>query len=276
MISGNIEEAEQVASGNPHQPLVRVSLRASLYRFWCAYFFRGYGEGARARRSAQKLNLMKAILVATLITTTSAAYCATILDQANAYVATDHHNASAVGLIAGREIEQAQTVTTGISGYLSQVDVWVGRQADASNHFTLTIYGIGNTPNDSSPLASFNVSANLIGSTDLFTYSMVSINTRSANLFFSIGDTFSIALSAPDEPISEVAPVWTPYSWANANPGSYLGGSRYSREIQDGPTWNQTSFTDHALNTWVDPIPEPSSAILVVTFAGLLCLKRTR
>jgi len=215
--------------------------------------------------------MKKLFAVFTLVT--SVAFGEIILDQTTSNIETDNLGASAVGLIEGREIEIAQTVTSGISGYLSQVDVWVGKQSDAFNHFTLTVYGAGNTPNDASPIASFNVSASLITSTSLFTYSKVSINTRNENIYFNSGDKFTISLSAPDEPISTVAPVWCPYSWANANPGSYTGGSRFSRELQNGTEWQETSFTDQALNTWVDPIPEPSSAILLLLSGGLIYFK---
>jgi hypothetical protein len=216
-----------------------------------------YQKTPNAMKSHLSLLAAAVLLIAT--TTTIGAIA---LDQTTVTFSGGHIDSSPFGLVDVREFEQAQTVTTGISGYLSQVDVWVGKQADASIEFTLTIYSVGDTPNNSSELASFPIPANSIGSTDLFNFSKVSIDTRSADLFFNSGDTFSIALSAPDEPISGVAPVWAPYSWANANLLSYAGGSRYYREIQNGPTWSQTSFTDHALSTWVETTPES-------TFTGL-------
>ena len=61
-----------------------------------------------------------------------------VLDQITVNPETSNV-ASAVGKIVERngELETAQTVTTGISGFLSKVDIWVGRQSDTTGDMIL-------------------------------------------------------------------------------------------------------------------------------------------
>lgn len=179
-----------------------------------------------------------------------------------------------IGAVGGpiRVIEAAQTVTAGVGGFLSLVDVWVGRQSDTVDDLILSVFDTGNLTSTGVPVTSVAIPASLVASSSLFSYSMVTVDLRYANIFLNAGDSFAVSLSAPNAPVSSVAPYWSPYSWAHSPYAPYSGGSRFVRELQIGPDWIASSTADQALRTWVQPaaIPEPSISWFLVS--GLLML----
>ncbi|MFZ1548010.1 MAG: hypothetical protein WAT12_13070 [Candidatus Nitrotoga sp.] len=186
--------------------------------------------------------------------------------------------AGAVGTTIGapgdpdRIIEASQTVTSGVRGYLSQVDVWVGRQSDTVDDLILTIFDTDISSYPSNALGSFSISSSQIASTSLFTFLMVSIDVSSANLLFDVGESFAIGLSAPDAPLSSIASYWTPYSWGLQGSNPYLDGARYVRELQNGTSWNISGTADQAVRTWVEPAAVPIPATVWLFFSGLVGL----
>lgn len=171
-----------------------------------------------------------------------------------------------------RIIDASQTLTSGVSGYLSQVDVWVGRQSGTVDDLILTIFDLDSSYYPSNELGSFPIASSQISSTSLFTFSMVTVDVSSLNLFFNIGDSFAIGLSAPDAPISSVASYWSPYSWGHQTSNPYQDGTRYVRELQNGPSWYISANADQAVRTWVEPAVVPVPAAAWLFFSGLLGL----
>lgn len=216
---------------------------------------------------------MKTIIFCVILFLTSTASGTIALDQ----VTTDidkAFTASAVGRVEDREIETAQTVTMGVAGYLSQIDVWVGRQEDADGDLVLSILRADYSP--TVLLASFSVSSDMIETDSLFEFTMVTFDVRSANIFLDHGESFAVSLSAPDTPVCE-ASYWPPFSWSLQFYSQYDEGMRFTREIQNGLSWNETSIADQSLRTWVEPAPEPATVALLLLGAGfLVCGKKVR
>jgi hypothetical protein len=170
-------------------------------------------------------------------------------------------SSGAVGAVNyGRNIEAAQTVTAGMSGYLCQVDVWMARQVNSSVGFVLSIYDTGVLLSNSTPIASFQFPAELVSSTNIFSQTKVSLDTRSGYLYFDTGDVFTLALSAPNEPLSSTAPHYSTYTWGLKN--GYSRGSRYVRD-HAGDSWISSS-TDHTFQTWVASEIDPNVTVSVI------------
>ena len=212
---------------------------------------------------------MKTIILFIILFLTSTASGTIVIDQMTTDI-DKAFTASAVGWVEDREIEPDQTVTAGISGYLSQIDIWVGRQPDAIGDVILSILSADFYPGG--PLASFSFSADLIQSDSPFEFFMVTVDVRAANIFLDDGDTFAVSLSAPDAPVCERS-YWPPFSWSVEIYGQYDEGIRFTREIQDGLTWNESSIADQSLRTWVEPATLPEPATIAFIMLGLVVIR---
>jgi len=195
-----------------------------------------------------------------------------IVDQMTVDVDPTAIGLGAVGKLGdgtNRNYVAAQTVTTGISGFLSQIDVWLQRQAEATGNVVLDVLGGGI---HGGSLASISIPASSITSTP-FTFSVIRVDVRGANVFMDEGDSFAISLSAPDAPI--VGEDWTPFFWAVATNDPYQGGSWFTRRTLTSP-WVENSYGDQALRTWVEPatIPEPATLSLLALGAMLAGRRR--
>lgn len=230
-------------------------------------------------RASTKIIINNALFCACafILLLSSNAHSSVIVDQITVNIGTANLGAGAVGKTLGalgdpaREIEAAQSVTVGIGGYLSQVDVWVGRQSDTIDDLILSVLDVNGEPDATNPLASVVIPASSITSTSLFSFSMVAVDVRSANIFMNAGDSLAISLSAPSAPISPVQPVWPPYSWALDPSYPYADGTRFVRDLQLGPSWI-TSGADQALRTWMEPTAVPEPAAIWLFLPGLFAM----
>jgi hypothetical protein len=169
------------------------------------------------------------------------------------------------------DISMAQTVTVGVEGYLSRVDLWLARQTGATGDLVLSILNADGAPGGAA-LMTINISSGVIPESASYEAVMVSVDVRSWNLYFGVGDTFAIALAAPDAPtLDPGVPV---FAWAGDGAGGYATGERYFRS-SEFPEWTSSDgTTDQLVRTWVEPVPEPSCLVLVG--AGVLVVRRRR
>lgn len=176
-----------------------------------------------------------------------------------------------------REYESAQSLTAGHSGYLYQVDVWVARQEDVSGDLQLRIGDVDFIEHSSSPLGSFSIPASNV-SPDFWAPTLVSVNVRSANIYFHAGDSFVVSLSASSSLLSSTLPALTTYSWAINAQDVHAGGMRFVRDVSSSPTWIPSS-EDAAVTTWMDtsPVPEPDAGLLAIAgLAGVGLFRRIK
>jgi len=169
------------------------------------------------------------------------------------------------------DLYMAQTVTVGVEGYLSKIDLWLGRHEDATGDLVLSILNADGAP-EGAALMTVNIASSSIGSSGLFDLVMVSVDVRSWNLHYGVGDTFAITLAAPGVPT--VATGTPAFTWAADGVGGYAAGERYFRSVEF-PEWTDSEgTTDQLVRSWVEPVPEPSC--LVLAGAGLLVVRRRR
>lgn len=218
------------------------------------------------------------LLPGVFLLTSTTSQAAIVVDQSTINISTSTVQSGAVGRTAGipgssdRMIDAAQTLTVGIDGQLMQVDLWLGRQADTTGVLNFAIFaGIPQSQQTTAALYETKISANQIASNSVFSLSRVEVNISAASLNFHKNDIFSIVLSAPDTPISNIEKYYTPFTWALDSDLIYAGGARYIRELQIGSNWN-ASNADQAVQTWVNTSPVPEPATNLLSFAGILVL----
>ncbi|MCW1924228.1 hypothetical protein OKA05_16800 [Luteolibacter arcticus] len=218
------------------------------------------------------------LLLAALIALVTPAFSATaIVDQVTG--STEEGGLpSVVGPVdTGESVEDiymAQTITAGVEGYLSRVDLWLSRQSGATGDLVLSILNADGAP-EGAPLMTITIAASSIASSGLFDLVMVSVDVRSWDLHFGVGDTFAIALGAPDAP-----PVGTgmpAFAWAGDGLGGYAAGERYFLSSPEFPDWTSSEgTTDQIVRTWVEPASIPEPSCLVLAGAGVLLVRRKR
>jgi hypothetical protein len=155
----------------------------------------------------------------------------------------------------------AQTFTVGITGILTQVDVFVERNGFANLRFDVRPT-ISRVPieDDDKAVASVTVPA----STVPFPVAFLSLDVSSWGAAVSQGDVLAIVLSGNSR-------------WFGAFDDSYPGGAAYFRRFPDIPLFAPTtSIRDVGFRTFVEPsiepIPEPSTLMLIsIGMFGLIC-----
>jgi len=160
-----------------------------------------------------------------------------------------------------------QSFTVGISGYLTEIDFQLGRQASVVDPLNVQVrLANGDLPNMtpsgllfSGSIAPANVP--VLTFTDQFT---TSISLASAGFPVTSGEKLDVLLTTDD-------PNW--YNWINSgyfNSNPYPNGSAiYS---SDGVNWGVQTDWDFGFQTWVAPVPEPSALLPL----GLLMLPVAR
>lgn len=208
---------------------------------------------------------MKNILLA------AAAFAATG-SPATAAVILDQNALNPPGLYGGNPVtssaspygyrEAGQTITAGISGLLSRVDLMIGGESAYAMRLSIRplVSGVVD-PSNANRLATFDLIAPSWGPN--ITYQVTSIDVSSVNLVYAAGQQFAITL----ENLGGFNGLG---GWAVSSRG-YAGGTGLGRPSATA-TWQQTS--DLAFATYVDTgagaIPEPATWALLITGFGVI------
>lgn len=180
------------------------------------------------------------------------------------------------GLAAVSTQDIAQSFTAGQRGLLWQVDLVLARYPEATGTFELSI--LPGAPLDGgTPLFSraYSVTEIPLGS-ERFSPSLVSFDVHNAAaIMMSPGEVYSIVLTHAGS-----YPNWVMWSYSG-NGGLlpsdlYAGGDSYNT-YQGNWRFTGTGIADQRFRTWVLPIPEPTSAaLLLVGLVGITVSTRRR
>jgi len=210
-------------------------------------------------------SLNRACLVITLSLFCAFPSIATIMVLDQAFMPTDHFISAGIG--GGHT--RAQTFTVGLAGTLTRFDAYI-ESSEANVPVLWDIRRtIGGAPiqSDTATLAygSFPGPAAAHNS-----FAFFSIDASSFGVAVSPGDVLAIVFRTPDINVS--------ISWLGDTTNPYARGAAY-----DGtPGANSTAWSSDFINydfgfrTYVQPIPEPSSACLIVGGAGIFLGTRRR
>lgn len=172
-----------------------------------------------------------------------------------------------IGKVAGvlpATLDAAQSLTVGLTGHLTRIDLWLGKQADTRGAFEIVLKA-GGDPDNSDAIFTKSVDADVINSSSLWDFHQLSIDVGEMGLIVAAGQMLTVVITAPDIPVSNIASYWTPLSWAHESNALYDHGSRYLRGF-DGAAWLY-SPADNAVRTWISPVPEASALTYLVAGA---------
>jgi hypothetical protein len=195
------------------------------------------------RCANRKGHLWPTIAVAVVALISQYSFAAPVLDQS--HIITQ----SVGGLISVHDFTPAQTFTVGAQGTLSQIDLQIGRDANALDNLSLEIWPTaGGLPTGAAPLFTTTIpAASVPVAGPSTTLPFTSVNLLSGNLQVTPGQTYAAALRAvPD--FDDPHAFW---NWGN--PG-YGGGNPVASGF-GGPWQVQDSHYDFGFRTWVTPPP---------------------
>lgn len=200
----------------------------------------------------------------------AAAAFAAVSAPANAAVVLDQNALNAPGFYGGFQVtaspspfgyrEAGQTVTVGLTGVLSRIDLLIG--GDAAYNVRLSIRpvtsGIVNSSN-ASRLATFDLVSPFWGRS--ISYAVTQVNVSAANLFFTAGDSFAITLESLGGPSGNGG-------WASAA-AQYPGGTGVNR-TSNSDAWQTSGDLSFATYVNTPAVPEPATwAMLIAGFGAV-------
>lgn len=168
--------------------------------------------------------------------------------------------------------EVGQTFTVGIAGTLDQIDVRMFRLSgifDPTGDPILSIYSTSGGLPTGSPLATATVPEASVPLNPVGTPAFVSFDVSAAGLLVNPGDVLAFAIRTT----SEVGPYWLITD--QGQPIEYAGGAAVSR-FPPGAWSAMSPPQDHAFQTWVTPVPEPQSFVLLGMGVVALWIGRRR
>ena len=159
--------------------------------------------------------------------------------------------------------ELGQSFTVGISGQLSQVDIYLAQHVAVDGDLTSEIYNITDGLPVGTPLASKVVSQSQVDST----FSWVSIDFTALGLYVTAGDVISINLTYGGG---------GEYNWARGANG-YVGGT--AMYTYTDPGWTDDSWhllnADFGFKSYIEPVPIPGAVWLLGSgLIGIVGIRR--
>jgi hypothetical protein len=206
--------------------------------------------------------LCLAVAIFTLSVATAQAVA--ILDQ--------EHNfqSSLANSTNGNVGEIGQTFTVGIAGTLDHIEVLMFRLGgifDPTGDPILSVYATAAGLPTGAPLATSTVPEAIV---PFSTAAFVSFDVSSAAIPVGLGDLLAFAISTT----SEVGPYFLLTRGDTGQPEDYAAGTVVSR-FPPGP-WSALT-QDHGFRTYVVPVPEPQSVVLLgLGLAAVVAMRRRR
>ncbi len=175
----------------------------------------------------------------------------------------------------GLPVDWAQTFTVGITGVLDSVTVKGGRANLPVEPLLIDVRTtVAGVPTES------NIGGNILGSVVLApvnvppAYGDIVADLSGLAINVSVGDVLAIVVRSATG--SSADPGY--YELRGRAPGGYDGGGAFVR-IGEGDTWHPyASFPtlDIAFSTYVNPVPEPGSSVILAATALALTMPRPR
>ncbi len=156
-----------------------------------------------------------------------------VLDQ-------DNSADAAGGRAVANDRTQAQTVTAGVTGILSHVNVLIFKGPDTFEDITLSVLSTSGGDPDA-----FLTSTSLPSSAVSTVTGLVTFDVSAANLSFNAGDLFAIELTSLAE---NVSPFQERYGWVWHTDNPYAGGQQFTSGVGN-------SGADLTFQTFVIPAP---------------------
>ena len=172
-----------------------------------------------------------------------------------------------IGQVEGQadpDIDLAQTFTVGITGILTSVEVLIRRESGITEDLLFDIRTIaGGVPTEADAGANVLANTSLSAAGIPLASEFVSVDLSSFGLAVTAGEVLSIVLQSDG-----ANPA---YLWSGTAADGYAGGGTFRRFLSIPATWGTTgAASDLAFRTFVEPVPEPSTALLLM--AGILGL----
>ena len=177
-----------------------------------------------------------------------------------------------VGTLPPVIYDAAQVFKVGITGKLTSVQAYIDKAGSPTADVTLdvrtTTAGI---PDTGGVLAATSVPSSAIS----FAGGFVQFDLTSANLFVSAGDELAFVLSSPEDFTSNVSEY---VAWAADTfygQAAYPHGDAYHGDVDAG-TASLLATRDLIFRTYVDPVPEPSTFVLLslLGLCAVLCWRQ--
>lgn len=170
-------------------------------------------------------------------------------------------------------MEMGQTFTVGVGGTLAQIDVLMYRQGDPLDSFGDAVLRVYTTTPQRRPtgeaLATVTLPKAQVPSGSA---AWVSFDVSGAGIAVNPGDVLAFAVAAASGQGSYTLPIVF-----NATGVDYAGGAAVRRDLSVSGPWSTIiPAADYGFQTWVDAIPEPATAMLLLAGATTACLLRRR